>query len=861
MVVILEQKGAMGKFWSGFRTLADGCRRLFKKSQEEDQHTKVGDSKEENAGIVYDSVSDLIVKVYHDSNLSEACIDVLVKEIRAFENMCGEPKSKINVKGTLLLRLSIDIEDITNVCDKLFRLSHLKVPKEQLTEYCINVSIIIHRNGECTIAKQSKSAIKSRENPETKLKGTHKDDSKKQNGSSQKRVTFQESNPSQSGRDDEAKKKENKNPNCSDVKHPQSDDGDENQRVSEVSRTHENRCIDQDATNCSQANDQPLSYNEAVMNNFDAYMDNTNYNDIEQAYIGTSLSDEEFLKSREIKQKEEEEGEYPINEPSPKYGGECLGINAEAVMRRLSRTLRNAMDESEWDKHAFTPKNLELSKVLEDSFKTSGIIKQVQDEIASLKSNNPVWIKKTMINVVKAAEVVGHLNKIEFYDLHGKFPELVTFEKYVQSKERQMMQPKIRRKYIAMLLYGALGRKLFSARFPNYAREIITYDLIRYYINFCFRSHHKCKESEKYYKLIRMYKSFFAESPESESPAKTDSVASDEQEADNGRKDAKKQNKPVEGPYLKTRRVDKPEIQNDDVIADDEGEISDDFAESEEDAGTGDAPVAVQEEGKKKDGGATTKSEPAYEENWTFEKDGINSLDDRIRTKRYGKGSKKRFENTKVKVKTRGVANRHIAPAKQEVLVDDAPEVSPGDDIFQLCQSLLDDSGDSLESGKNTSNIKTSTEEPVISIGLDGRDTIEEPDVRHIESLPSTIIMGKKKTEMEDLGERYGATDSYVTKANKQRRQRKKQQRASKVISLGDLNNSALVDSDLDDLKENCDFSDDLDALFKAYYDSATESEFIPDGLAAEPSEPTDSEPRIFKTDNILFMIYKTTLH
>lgn len=867
MVVILEHKDAMGKFWSGFRTLADGCRRLFKKSQEDDQHSKVGDSKEENSGIVYDSVSDLIVKVYHDSNVSEAFIDVLVKEIRAFEEICGEPKSKTNVKGTLLLRLSIDIEDITNVCDKLFRLSRLKVPQEQLKEYCINVSIIIQRNGECTIAKKSKSAIRSRENPETKPKGTHEDDSTKQNGSSQKRVTFHEPNPNQSERDDKAKNKEMKKPACSDVNSPQSDDDDDDdQRGSEEARTYENKYIDQDATNCSRPNDQSLSYNKPVINslsNFDEYVKTRFYGNIDEAYIGTSLSDEEFLEAREIKQKEEEEEEeYPMNEPSPKNGGECLGINAEAVMRRLSRTLRKAMDESEWDKHAFTPKNLELSKVLENSFKTSGIIKQVQDEIASLKSNNPVWIKKTMINVVKAAEVVGHLNKIEFFDLHGKFPELVTFEKYVQSKEKQLMQPKIRRKYIAMLLYGALGRKLFSARFQNYAGEIITYDLIRYYINFCFKSHHKCKESEKYYKLIRMYKSFFAESPESESlAAQTDSIASGEQETNNGREDAKRQNKPVEGPYLKTRRVDKHEIHNDDEIADDERGNSDDVAESEEDSSTEDAPVAVQEEGKKKDGdGATTKSEPTYEETWTFEKDGINSLDDRIRTKRYGKGSKKRFENTKVKVKTRGVANRHIAPAKQEVLVEDAPEVSTGDDIFQICQSLLEDSGDSLESGKNASIMKTSTEEPVVSIGLDGRDMIEEPDVRHIESLPSTIIMGKKKTEMDDLGERYGATGSYATKANKQRRQRKKQQRASKVISLGDLNNSALVDSDIDDLIENCDLADNLDALFKAYYDSATDSGFIPDGLAAELSEPTYSEPRIFKTENILFMIYKTTL-
>lgn len=247
MVVILEHKDAMGKFWSGFRTLADGCRRLFKKSQEDDQHSKVGDSKEENSGIVYDSVSDLIVKVYHDSNVSEAFIDVLVKEIRAFEEICGEPKSKTNVKGTLLLRLSIDIEDITNVCDKLFRLSRLKVPQEQLKEYCINVSIIIQRNGECTIAKKSKSAIRSRENPETKSKGMHEDDSTKQNGSSQKRVTFHEPNPNQSERDDKAKNKEMKKLACSDVNSPQSDDDDDDdQRGSEEARTYENKYIDQD---------------------------------------------------------------------------------------------------------------------------------------------------------------------------------------------------------------------------------------------------------------------------------------------------------------------------------------------------------------------------------------------------------------------------------------------------------------------------------------------------------------------------------------------------------------------------------------------------------------------------------------
>lgn len=48
-----------------------------------------------------------------------------------------------------------------------------------------------------------------------------------------------------------------------------------------------------------------------------------------------------------------------------------------------------------------------------------------------LKSNNLVWIKKMMINVIKVVEVVGYFNKIEFFDLYGKFLEFVIFEKYV----------------------------------------------------------------------------------------------------------------------------------------------------------------------------------------------------------------------------------------------------------------------------------------------------------------------------------------------------------------------------------------------------------------------------------------------
>lgn len=65
--------------------------------------------------------------MYYDLNVFEVFIGVFVKEIWVFEEICGELKSKINVKGILLLRLFIDIEDIINVCDKLFCFSCLKV--------------------------------------------------------------------------------------------------------------------------------------------------------------------------------------------------------------------------------------------------------------------------------------------------------------------------------------------------------------------------------------------------------------------------------------------------------------------------------------------------------------------------------------------------------------------------------------------------------------------------------------------------------------------------------------------------------------------------------------------------------------
>lgn len=80
---------------------------------------------------------------------------------------------------------------------------------------------------------------------------------------------------------------------------------------------------------------------------------------------------------------------------------------------------------------------------------------------------------------------------------------------------------------------------------------------------------------------------------------------------------------------------------------------------------------------------------------------------------------------------------------------------------------MLEDFGDFLEFGKNVSIMKISIEEFVVSIGLDGRDMIEELDVWYIESLFSIIIMGKKKIEMDDLGEWYGVIGFYVMKFNK----------------------------------------------------------------------------------------------
>lgn len=80
---------------------------------------------------------------------------------------------------------------------------------------------------------------------------------------------------------------------------------------------------------------------------------------------------------------------------------------------------------------------------------------------------------------------------------------------------------------------------------------------------------------------------------------------------------------------------------------------------------------------------------------------------------------------------------------------------------------MLEDFGDFLEFGKNVSNMKISIDEFVVSIGLDGRDMIEELDVWYIESLFSIIIMGKKKIEMDDLGEWYGVIGFYVMKVNK----------------------------------------------------------------------------------------------
>lgn len=123
------------------------------------------------------------------------------------------------------------------------------------------------------------------------------------------------------------------------------------------------------------------------------------------------------------------------------------------------------------------------------------------------------------------------------------------------------------------------------------------------------------------------------------------------------------------------------------------------------------------------------KFELMYEEIWIFEKDGINLFDDCICIKWYGKGLKKWFENIKVKVKIRGVVNCYIVFVKQEVFVEDVLEVLIGDDIFQICQSLLEDFGDFLEFGKNVSIMKISIVEFVVSIGLDGRDMIEELDV------------------------------------------------------------------------------------------------------------------------------------
>lgn len=836
----------MGKFWSGVRTLADGCRRLFKKTLDDE----VGCSKDKTSevGPTLDSTSQIVVKIFSMFTVSEACCEIVMKEIKAFQQKFNVVReNNIGVKGTLFLNLRVDVEDVTNVCEKLWRLSRSKIPEEQLINYCINISVLIIKGGNGITTSQTRSAVSevkiSVKNPESAI---NKVDSHDTNGDSKASKTESEQTEIQE----------------SNSKYDEHDD------ISKVSKVLGSE------DSCAQVPKDPVNNvrSEAQAENFKmsqrAIDDETTQNLENQIDFQVIASKEDNVSQDAIPGAPETKS-HKSHKTERKMGAI---VNAEAVMRRLSRLLTNALSNNEWIEIDKSQESIELYTSLYKSFKTTGIIARVQDEIAGLKCNNVVWIQETMKKVRKSAKVVAQIHKLEFQDFQQKYPDLITLEKYLSAKENQLKRPKIRQKYIALILYGSLEKKNFFSKFPNLANEIISYDMMRHFIKLCVKNMgSKPGEIIRSERMgivqtfpVNRYKSVHGKNkPGIDDRYPREIFLAHEEEA------KEEEGETEVADLVDSRALTCSEL-NDDVKCDDDDEMGDETAEQEMGAST--ETVSQNKDktrkNKRNKSNATVSAsagESAYEENWSFEKKGINSLDDRIRTKRYGKGSKRRFENVKVKVKTRGVANRHIAPTKQEVLLEDAPEVSKGDDIFQLCQNLLEDSGDCVGSRENIGGDKG---EANLSCSEDTRDAVEEPDMRHIESQPSTIIMGKK-LEVDDLGERYCATRS-----NKNRRQRKKAQRANKVLTIGDLNNSALVESDSDDLEENCDLSDQLEAVFYDYYmydmNDASDSEVWTDlsyrRFVDENGNTTTQEklansgnlmaPRIVKDENILFVIY-----
>lgn len=914
----------MSKLLSGFRTLTDNCRRLFKRHPAEvfDDKTARASDNRDVADDILDSNTQISVRIFPDKvEISKALVDFIVQELREFQTKSGIPKesNQRKLKGTLLLRLSFNTEDSGNICAKLLRLCNSKI-EGKLVDYHINVTLYI-KPGRKPVDSPHMSAVEKSPNIRPNLEVACRSNSKpseittmfkrsSENTLVQRQICdisktvnlFSEAKEIQTDKEQRSENKTTDNTvshyqdNAQKI-HPVDSKTDLNKVQSfDIDKEKSSLCMLSDQENCPVTHpminetgsnqmqilktengsfrskfEVPRGINELrILDSNGAYEseetlnDNKKVENTPRVIAGSSSSicgSDMQVKSEEMSPDTEQVLTEPRIKAAPntKTGGRTPGIDADAVMSRLTRVIKNATESGVWKNHVKSKQDNSYIHSLMKSFNSTGILNRVREEIAGLKSSDTLWIKETMKDANDSAYLISHAHKWEFYTLRKKFPELVSFDDYVRAKEKQLVCPSVRRKYIGLILYGSLGTS-FEEKFPDFAIEIEDLDCLKCCISFFIkreeldpqrmpRFRKKCKARRRIVSRTLSEEGIRRGFIENDSD-NTESLLTREEAFHLGGSDSENDfGSALDEDEKGHTKSDHEQLKNID-LGEDIANLRDVNVEQTEDRGDTHTTTAT------KPGHGTTYT---YEENWTFEKDGISSLDDRIRTKRYGKGAKKRFEEPKVKVKTRGVANRHKTPLKQEFLTEDAPEVSPGNTIYEMLCNLSTDSG-SCKDFKDTCK-EQSPDKPCVGSGE------SEPDVRHFECVPSTVIMGKKN-EFEDLGDRYGATETYTSKTSKNRKQRKKQQRANKVFHLENLNNSAIAESESDDLMEDSDstweldnnsqelmfindiiredYGDNLSNLTFSFYENTQKFTNIP------------SEPLTMKTDNILFVFHQT---
>jgi hypothetical protein len=686
--------------------------------------------------FILDSDSHLRVRIVEEGGeISKALVESIGQELKEFYakfQLPLEPNYR-QLKGTLLLRLNVNTEDFSDISAKLLRLCDTKI-KGNLVDYYVNVKLYIKPRGKA-IGSKHMSAGETDFNKMPKKIHLEKD--------LHKLYLLQEL---------------------------------EREKESLCSKSEVHCGLNDLGIGNSNDNNGTRIPDEKEENPFKDIADSTS------SICGSNLEVKSEKLSTDICVPNKPEKPEASNS---KTGGGTSGVDADALMSRLCRVIKSSENSS----GTLTEEDKENIKFLAKSFKCTGIVDSARAEISSLNSSDMLWIRETMQDIKYSVALICILHLWEFHALCSKFPDLATFYDFVHSKEKQWMQPSVRRKYISLILFCALGSSL-KRKFPDFAKEIEEFKDLRDHMRLLLvlKLQKKCAAKNEKMSSLSITEIFDENESEATVTQHTSDVVVDPKACNAG-------NDCQSEPDTEEKSRNK----------------SDEEPPKSSDSRADVANLRDVKHAGNKGNTYTTTAKPTkrgtaytYEESWAFEKDSISSLDDRIRTKRYGKGAKNRFEEPKVKLKTRGIPNRHIRPLKQDILVEDAQELSSSKIIHEIFCSL------SNNSAASCGDFDSTYKEQILDKPCVGSGEIES-DSRHFECAPSAIIMGKKN-EIEDLGIRYGAIENYAKAASKNRKQQKKlQRRGNRGFHQENQNNSALTDSDSDDLMEDSDSSGESD--------------------------------------------------